>query len=105
MNDLIEVEVVEIDGHAPATPTSATRQAPEPTPPPPPWQAWQGRVKRLDARWWPVWLVLGLLFLALALTVGVVFGALFLILRGVGRLVGGVLSLFGGPVSTTTLRR
>ncbi|HEY8991620.1 MAG TPA: hypothetical protein VIM46_06560 [Luteolibacter sp.] len=100
MNDPIEVEVVEIDGHSPPPP------APEPAPPPaPPWEAWQGRIRRLDGRWWPLWLVLGILAVGLLLTVGVVFGALVLVARLIGRLVGGVLGLFAGPASTTTLRR
>jgi len=101
MNDPIEVEVLEIDGQAP----SPTPPAPDPEPRRPAWQAWQGRVRRLDARWWPLWVILGVVGIALLLTVGIVFGAIFLVVRVIARLVNGVLGLFAGPVSTTTLRR
>lgn len=101
MNDPIEVEVLEIDGQTPPT----TSPFPEPEPTQPAWQTWQGRVRRLDARWWPLWVILGVLGIALLLTVGIVFGAIFLVVRTVARLVNGVIGLFAGPVSTTTLRR
>jgi hypothetical protein len=101
MNDPIEVEVLEIDGQAPPT----ASPAPEPKPPQAAWQTWQGRVRRLDARWWPLWVILGIVGLALLLTVGIVFGAIFLVARTIARLVNGVIGLFAGPVSTTTLRR
>jgi hypothetical protein len=102
MNDPIEVEVLEIDGQTP--PQSSP--VPEPEAQQAPWQTWQGRVRRLDARWWPVWVILGILGVALLLTVGLVFGAIFLVARTIARLVNGVVGLFGGrPVSTTTLRR
>jgi hypothetical protein len=73
----IEVEVVEIDGVAPVVsrepePVSAGRRD---------WRHWQGRVRRLDSRWWPLWVILGIIALALALTVGLVIGVVFLIVR------------------------
>lgn len=102
MNDPIEVEVVEIDGRTPPRPAPAPEPA---TQSPPPWQAWQGRVRKLDARWWPLWVVLGILAVGLILTVGVVLGAILLVIRLISRLVGGFMGLFAGPVSTTTLRR
>jgi len=101
MNDPIEVEVLEIDGHTPPAPSPAH----EPEPAQPPWQTWQGRVRRLDARWWPLWVILGVVGVALLLTVGIVLGAIFLVARVVARVVNGVFGLFAGPVSTTTLRR
>jgi len=69
----IEVEVLEIDGVVPVVkpePSAETR---------PPWQNWQGRVRQLDSRWWPLWLFLGIIFVVLALTVGVVLGVIFVI--------------------------
>jgi len=101
MNDPIEVEVLEIDGHTPPV----TSPAPDPERTQPAWQAWQGRVRRLDARWWPLWVILGVIGIALLLTVGIVFGVVFLVARTVARLVNGVLGLFAAPVSNTTLRR
>ncbi len=76
----IEVEVVEIDGAAPPAEFETRAE----TPPRPQWQDWQnlqGRVLRLDKRWWPLWVFLGIIALALLLTVGVVLGVIFLILR------------------------
>jgi hypothetical protein len=73
----IEVEVVEIDGVAPVVAT-------EPGPVPRAsrdWRHWQGRVRRLDSRWWPLWVILGIIALVLALTVGLVIGVIFLIVR------------------------
>ncbi len=73
----IEVEVVEIDGVAPVVsrepePVSGERRV---------WSHWQSRVRRLDSRWWPLWVVLGIIALALALTVGLVIGVIFVIVR------------------------
>lgn len=72
----IEMEVLEIDGIVPIakpdTPPGGTR---------PPWEKWQGRVRKLDSRWWPLWVLLGVVFVVLALTVGVVLGILFVIMR------------------------
>jgi hypothetical protein len=73
----IEVEVVEIDGVAPVVrrepePVSGERRV---------WSHWQGRVRRLDSRWWPLWVILGIIAIALALTVGLVVGVIFVIVR------------------------
>ncbi len=90
----IEVEVLEIDGEVPVSPSvadvghapvdlraddirhgSAGQD----------WNHWRGRVQQLDMRWWPLWgivgLVLGAVALALLLTVGLVLGILVVILR------------------------
>ncbi|WP_338287501.1 hypothetical protein [Luteolibacter sp. LG18] len=102
MNDPIEVEVLEVDGVAPQS--QAAEAQPEPTQSS--WQqAWQGRVKQLDMRWWPLWVILGVIALFLLLTVGVVVGVLLLVLKIVGGLVGSVLRLLAGPVTDTRLRR
>ncbi|HEY8960993.1 MAG TPA: hypothetical protein VIM57_02240 [Luteolibacter sp.] len=101
MNDPIEVEVLEIDGQAP----SPVSPAPELESKQPAWQTWQGRIRRLDGRWWPLWVILGVMGVALLLTVGIVFGVIVLVARTLARLMNGVFSLFAGPVSTTTLRR
>ena len=75
----IEVEVVEIDGVAPTT---------HGAPPAPTAQNWQGRIRTLDARWWPLWVLLGTLAIAILLTVGLVIAVIFVIFRilnGIGR--------------------
>jgi len=78
----IEVEVLEIDGVAPA----GLRVRPEEAPPTPDaWTAWPhgtGRVvRRFDRRWWPLWGLLGIVALGVLLTVGLVFGLLWWIVR------------------------
>ncbi len=74
----IEVEVVEIDG---ATPP-ARFETPEASAPRQSWQVnWQGRARKLDSRWWPLWVLLGALAVVLLLTVGLVLGIVFVIFR------------------------
>ena len=73
----IEVEVVEIDGVTPTTPqASAEEQRPQND-----WRQWQGRVRQLDSRWWPLWIVLGIIAFVFLITVGLVLGVVFVILR------------------------
>lgn len=101
MPDTIEAEVLEIDGKQPPPP-----HQPEPPRRDDPWQAMRGRVVKLDRRWWPVWVVLGILALALALTVGVVVAAVVLVFK----VIGGVLRLLlgvggGGNGAGTSLSR
>jgi hypothetical protein len=89
----IEVEVLEIDGVAPALPQ--VRPAENPRPSGGDWQdwrQWQGRVRQLDSRWWPLWVILGILVVGLLLTVGLVFGVLLLILRIFLKIVRAILS-------------
>jgi len=77
----IEVEVVEIDGVAPVV---TPARDPSPVRVRGEWHAWrhwQGRVSRLDSRWWPLWVILGIIALGLFLTVGLVIGVIFLIVR------------------------
>jgi sensor domain CHASE-containing protein len=85
----IEVEVVEIDGAAPP----ARFETPEASAPRPSWQTdWQGRVRKLDSRWWPLWVLLGAVAVVLLLTVGLVLGIVFVIfriLRGIIRAIFG----------------
>lgn len=74
----IEVEVVAIDGAVPpaaierAAPASAPRQ---------PWREARSRVLQLDSRWWPLWVFLGVIAVALFLTVGVVLAIVYVIFR------------------------
>ena len=76
----IEVEVVEIDGVAPLArkvpaEESQTRGDWQD------WRQWQGKVRTLDSRWWPLWVFLGIIALVLFLTVGVALAVVFLIVR------------------------
>lgn len=80
----IEVEVVEIDG---AAPPAISRHGHEPAPEAraqrqwQDWSRWQGRVRQLDSRWWPLWVFLGVIAIVLMLTVGVVLGIVFAIFK------------------------
>jgi hypothetical protein len=82
----IEVEVVEIDGAAP--PATVERQPESPQRQQwHEWQNWQGQIRKLDSRWWPLWVFLGVIAVALLLTVGLVVGFVFVIFR----ILGGIL--------------
>jgi hypothetical protein len=76
----IEVEVVEIDGAAPPARVERREEVP-PTRQGQDWRQWQGRVRRLDSRWWPLWVVLGVIAVMLVLTVGVFLGIVLVIFR------------------------
>lgn len=79
----IEVEVVAIDGIAPVAPARAAEEPRRRD-----WRSLQGRIVKLDPKWWPLWVVLGTVAVFLALTVGVVVFAIWLvfaILRGIAR--------------------
>ncbi len=76
----IEVEVLEVDGITAPARTAMDESAANP-PRDPAWRQWQGQVKHLDARWWPLWVILGILAFSLLLTVGLVLGVVFLIFR------------------------
>lgn len=71
----IEVEVVEIDGVAvePRPAREEARGAGRRID----WSVWQGRVKQLDARWWPLWFILGFVALVVAVAVGLCVAVLF----------------------------
>jgi len=97
----VEVEVVEIDGVT-REPQPDARTDPEPAPHG--WAQWSGRIRTLDARWWPLWVVLGVIAVFLALTVGLVLAAIYLlfrivfgILRWMGAFLGGAPS--GGAIT------
>lgn len=90
--ETIEVEVVEIDGIAPV-PVSH----PEPEEDPRQqgwndWQNWQGKVRQLDMRWWPLWVLLGIIVIFLILTVGIALGVIY----GIYRIIVGILSGIAG---------
>jgi hypothetical protein len=98
----VEVEVTEIDG------TNTRNERPQPTPQPTGrrnnhWTAgWGGRVRTLDARWWPLWLLLGIVALVLVLTVGLVLAIFYLAFRivlGAVRAIGGLFA--GNPAPAT----
>ena len=88
----IEVEIVEIDGIAvesrPVRGEASNKRGRVD------WTQWQGRVKRIDARWWPLWLVLGIIVLVLAAVVGMCVAVVFVSWRIFKGLLNGIVSLF-----------
>ena len=90
---IIEAEVVEIDGIA-VEPRPVRRETPD-TRGRIDWSAWQGRVKRLDARWWPLWLVLGCIVLVVAVAVGMCVAVIYLAWRIFKSILQGFVSLLG----------
>ncbi len=90
----IEAEVVEIDGVAveprPFPKQTKGREWNS-------WGSWQGRVKKLDARWWPLWLVLGSIVLVLVVAVGMCAAVVWIAYKLTIGLFIGFLSLFNTP--------
>ncbi len=83
----IEVEVLEIDGvkqdsriDDEARGRSEQRQVP-------PWAGWHGKVRGLDRRWWPLWVVVGMLLAFFAVVAGVAAMAAMFVVRMAGGLV------------------
>ena len=86
----IEVEVVEIDGVEPVVAGPRGGQT-RPQSDWHDWKQWQGKVRRLDSRWWPLWGGLGIIALGFLLTVGLLVAVVFLMLRGGLNLVRAIL--------------
>ncbi len=98
--EILEAEVVEIDGVAPTPrpePAESRREWQD-------WRSWQGRARSLDARWWPLWIILGIIAVVLVLTLGVVIGAALLAIRAVAAIVRGLFALMV-PSSNGVVRR
>lgn len=83
MPETLEAEVIEIDGKPPppGSPPESRRLGGA--------RSW---AVRLDRRWWPLWVLLGGVLLVVGLTVGVVWGVLYVAYA----LVRAVLRLFFG---------
>ncbi|MBN8456792.1 MAG: hypothetical protein J0M04_03035 [Verrucomicrobia bacterium] len=107
--ETIEAEVLEIDGQTPPPPApdhhsgSSLRPADfnpfhdpdDRTHDPsgrPAWQSWQGNIRGISPIWWPLLLIAGAVLLFLLLTIGLVVGALFLIIRTIARLIRALVS-------------
>ena len=87
----IEAEVVEIDGIA--VEPKPVREESAKGAPWARWGNWQGQVKRLDLRWWPLWLVLGFLALVVFVAVGMVAAVLFIAFRMITGLINGIANI------------
>ncbi len=100
----VDVEVTEIDGvtHE-AQPPAPERRARQPRTPGPDGRAgqgwrsgWAGRVHTLDSRWWPLWVVLGIIGVVLAVTVGLVLAVIYLTFRIIAGVIQWILGLVTG---------
>lgn len=95
--DTIEAEVLEIDGSPPPAPKLPEQE--------PAWKSMRGRVLRLDRRWWPLWVILGLVVFAFVAVFGLIFGALLIVAKMIGAilrfLVGGSTPRAGSDLSRT----
>lgn len=89
------MEVLAIHDAAPPPPSPQAQTKPDPA-----WRQWQPRLKQLNPRWWPLWIVLGIIVVFLVLTVGIIFGALLLIVK----IVSSIARLLIGSSSSTSLR-
>lgn len=84
----IEAEVLEIDGVVPTrTPEKNQTENPEERGDWQDWRQWGGRVRRLGSRWWPLWILLGLIAFVLVITLGLVIGVILLIFRVIRAIV------------------
>lgn len=87
----IEAEVVEIDGVSVQPRPAATSR---PQADWKQWGNWQGRIKTLDSRWWPLWVVLGFIALVLVVSVAMCAAVLWIAYKLTLALFVGALSLF-----------
>lgn len=88
MPETIEADVLEIDGSPPPdSPVPRHEAEPEPA-----WKSMQGRVLKLDRRWWPLWVLLGILVFGFA----VVFGLIFAVFWTVVKIIGAILRFLVG---------
>ena len=76
----IEVEVVEIENSAPAGGGEVATGPSVVGDDRRDWRRWQGGVRRFDTRWWPLWVIPGIIALFLLATVGLVIGLLVAVL-------------------------
>jgi hypothetical protein len=82
----IEVEVVEIDGLAPIAPQVQAEES-RVSGDWQDWRQWQGKVRTLDSRWWPLWAFLGIIAVFLLLTIGLVIAVIFVIFRLIAKIL------------------
>lgn len=87
----IEAEVLEIDGVA-VEPKPFHQDSSKGTPRAQ-WRTWQSQVKRLDARWWPLWILIAFIAIVLVVAIGMVAIVCFVTWRMVVGLINTVVSL------------
>jgi hypothetical protein len=99
---ILEAEVVEIDGVAveprPEVDSRNSGQKRRID-----WHGWQGKIRVLDKRWMPLWIVLGVIAVILLLTVGLLVAVFAFIIWVVKAILRAIFSVF--TVSDQTLNR
>ncbi|MES2982373.1 MAG: hypothetical protein V4727_08675 [Verrucomicrobiota bacterium] len=100
---VIEAEVVEIDGVAveprPEVEPTNGQQSRRVD-----WQSWQGKIRVLDKRWMPLWIVLGVIAFILLVTVGLLIAVLGFMFWMVKAILRAVFSIFSGSDHTLNRR-
>ena len=104
----VEVEVTEVDGvrvdAGTASPETGSRTKPGSGPAA--WAGWRGSVRSLDSRWWPLWVLLGIIVVVLALTVGLALAAVYLATRAVSGIIRWIAAILtGSPPGGAITRR
>lgn len=102
---VLEAEVVEIDGVAveprPEVDASGGRgQRSRGVD----WQSWQGKIRVLDKRWMPLWIVLGFIAVILFVIVGLLFAVFAFFYWIVKTMLRAVFSIFTGTDHTLNRR-
>jgi len=102
--EILEVEVIAIDGAPPPPPRSPEKEKPRPMGMPD-WRQLGAKLMKLDRRWWPLWVLLGLVVLSLVVVVGLFVAAAIVVaglLRAFVRIITGGT---GSPGFNATIRR
>lgn len=100
---ILEAEVVEIDGVAVESRPEveqANRQQSRRVD----WQSWQGKIRVLDKRWMPLWIVLGVIAFILLVTIGLLIAVLGFMFWIVKTILRAVFSIFSGSDHTLNRR-
>jgi hypothetical protein len=102
---ILEAEVVEIDGVEVESRPADAKSADKPQRAwRADWRGWQGKVRVLDKRWAPLWILLGIIAFILLITIGTVVAVFTLAIWIVKSVLRAVMSMFDEPVHTIKKR-
>lgn len=100
---ILEAEVVEIDGVA-VEPRPEVEAAEKRYRGRVDWQGWQGRIRVLDKRWMPLWIVLGLIAFLFLATVGLLVAIIVVVFWIFKTILRAVFSVFTGSDQSVSRR-
>jgi hypothetical protein len=83
----IEVEVVEVENKPPGPPRGSVVADTPGNPDWGNWRDWHGRVPRAYFRWWPLWMIPGLILFVLLAALALAVGLLVVISLGIRRML------------------